>query len=707
MNDLLVYIPLSELLQQLRANNRLRMYFVLAMAGLAFWLHGFGHTLLWGLTPVIFLALSAASFDFLYRALDLERPRNRVGLVHLALTQSALDLILLTASTYFSGGALSPLPVFLVVYLSSMAGIFPPRYLIFLTALILTLELGVMSAYAQGWLTPFPLKFDFGIQPSPALIYDAAFFYLVTILANSFFASIQSRHAYRRWKRVREQELFLGQMQEITRVSLLNAESGDTYAFLATQVRAALGADCVYLTRVDEETGEVFSLAASDENHYHYLALPPNPRNENTFTASVIRLARPVIAEDALCSPYVSARVALTFPHRSIFALPLQTFPQEKFLGAMLVAFTAPRHYFGPEARERALQAADLAALLISRARLQRETQRRADLLEKFASQVSSLTSDLQQTTLLPAIVESARSLLGAQRAALHLMDSASHQMNCQYSTGLSAEYLEQMTRRFNQTAIAHALVVNGQVLIPDVRQDSRTSPIQDLIALEKFRAYGVFSLQGAGGQIGALSLYWDKPHAISAEEISVARLFAQRASSLLHHAQLYARVSEDALTDVLTGIANRRALDLRLEEECQRGERPFSLLMMDLDGFKGINDTFGHAIGDSVLQQVARLLQSSIRSSDTVFRFGGDEFSVILMETDLAQAVFVAEKLNNNLSSASLHLPNETQRFLTSCIGVASFPTEARDVKTLMEKADLRMYRAKRKGGAAIIASD
>lgn len=707
MINVFSYIPLPDLLQQLRTNNRLRGYFVLGMAGVAFWLHGLGFHLLLGLAPVVFLALDAVFFDFLYRALDLGQVRQRIGLIHLGLTQSVLDLVLLTAGTYFTGGALSPLPIFFIIYLGSMVGIFPPRYLMGLTGLILTLELGVMFAYAAGWLVPLPLIVAINIQPDASLVRNIAFFYAAAILVNSFFTSLQSRYAYQRWKHTHEQGLFLEKMQEIARVSLLNAESGDTYAFLATQVKEALGADCVYLTRVDEETGEVFSLAASGENHYRYLALPPSGRSERSFTASVIRLGRPVIAEDALCSPYVSARIAVRFPYRSTLALPLRSLPQESFLGAMLVTFTAPHHYFSPEFIERARQAADLMALLISRARFQRETQHRADLLEKFAGQVTSLTSDLQQTTLLPAIVESARSLLGAQRAALHLMDASTRQMNCQYSIGLSSEYIEKMTSRFNQTAIARALESKGQVLIPDVRQDSRTSPIQDLITLEKFRAYGVFSLQAPDGQIGALSLYWDKPHAISAEEISVARLFAQRASGLLHHAQLYARVSEDALTDVLTGLPNRRALDLRLNEECLRSDRAFSLLMMDLDGFKSVNDNFGHAIGDSVLQQVAHIFQSSIRSSDVVFRFGGDEFAVILLETDLSQALVVAEKLNNNLSSTSLHLPNETQRFLTSCIGVANFPADAREVKLLMEKADSRMYRAKRKGGAAIIFSD
>jgi len=702
------YVPVSDLWQQLNANNRLRCWLGVILAFVALKLHGFTTDLILALFPIVVLMLSAWGFEKLYRRFKPDLTHKSKGLLHAGLTQSALDLVLLTVSMHSTGGAISPVAAFFIIYMGVIATLFPPRFLSMLIGLSVILYLSAVLVYIYSWLIPSALLVNVGLQATDSARWNIALIAAAAMLVNGVFVSVQSRHAYLRWKQADSQGFFLERMQKITTIGLENTESGDMYALLANLIREALDADCIYLTRVDEESGDVFSLAASGNSHSRYLALPPNTRNETTFTASVMRLGRPVVAEDSLLSPYVSARVALNFPERSALALPLVGLPSRHFFGALLVTFSHHPHYFSPEYIERAHQVADLTALLISRLRLHNEAVRRADLLEKFAAQVTALTSNLQQTTLLPAIVESARSLLGAQRAALHLLEAETHQLTCQYSTGLSSNYLVQMTHRFNQTLLARTLETQGVVLIPDVNQDSRTGPIQDLIALEKFRAYGVFSLQGQQGQIGALSLYWDKPHAISAEEVAVARLFAQRAVGLLHHAQLYARATEASLTDSLTGLANRRDLDLRLEEECLRvGQRIFSLLMIDLDGFKAVNDNFGHAIGDSVLQQVAIALQGAIRSADSVFRYGGDEFSVILPDTDLLQAVHVAQKINVALASTGLHLPNETQRYLTSCIGVASFPADAQDPRALLEKADLRMYRAKRQGGAAIVSSD
>jgi diguanylate cyclase (GGDEF)-like protein len=334
---------------------------------------------------------------------------------------------------------------------------------------------------------------------------------------------------------------------------------------------------------------------------------------------------------------------------------------------------------------------------------------RRADLLEKMAGQITNLVSDLKHTTLLPSIVESARSLLQAQRAALHLQHE-SGEMKCEYSVGLSDHFLNQLTLRFNQLAGGKLLQNKGTLIIPDVSQDSRTSPVQDLIFGEKFRAYAVFSLNSENGQKGALSLYWDNPRVVSAEEISVGKLFAERASAILRSAHIYARATEDALTDILTELPNRRHLDQRLQDEIERASRydhNFALLMIDLDGFKGINDTFGHPIGDSVLKQVASALRRTLRASDFLARYGGDEFSIILPETGLERAMMVAEKLRLSLTSTRLHLPQETQRYLSGCVGIAVYPYDRQNAAEIMSCADQRMYRAKRSGAGSIIYQD
>jgi diguanylate cyclase (GGDEF)-like protein len=340
---------------------------------------------------------------------------------------------------------------------------------------------------------------------------------------------------------------------------------------------------------------------------------------------------------------------------------------------------------------------------------LYEETLHRADLLQQLANQVTNITSDLHQTTLLPAVVEAASSLLHAQRAALHLYNRISGEIRCEFSMGLSEEYLEHLTQRFNQIFGVQIFKDKHVVLVPDVYQDSRTSPIKDLIKHEKFRAYAVFALPSPQGSLGALSLYWDEPRVISSEEITVAELFAERAGALLHNARLYEQASEESLTDLLTGLPNRRALDQRLEDESRQADRynrHYALLMIDLDGFKKINDTYGHPIGDSVLQQVTAALHRAVRSTDFISRYGGDEFAVILPESGLEKAIFVAEKLKATLSTTRLHLPNGKEDFLSASIGIAICPIDAYEHKKLLFLADERLYLAKRTGGGAIIST-
>jgi diguanylate cyclase (GGDEF)-like protein len=382
--------------------------------------------------------------------------------------------------------------------------------------------------------------------------------------------------------------------------------------------------------------------------------------------------------------------------------------PENRFLGAFFISFSET-HCFSPKELARINQVVDVLSLLISRTMLHEEAIRRAELLEKMAGQVTNLVSDLKQTTLLPSIVESARSLLQAQRAALHLQQSDG-QMKCEYSVGLSDEYLEQLTRRFNQLAGGKILQNREYVIIPDVNQDSRTSPVRDLIYDEKFRAYAVFSLNPESEQKGALSLYWDIPYVASSEEIAVGKLFAERASAIIRSAGIYARAAQEALTDILTELPNRRHLDQRIQQEIERSSRyghKFALLMVDLDGFKGINDTFGHRIGDSVLQQVAFALRRTLRASDFLARYGGDEFSIILPETGLERAMLVAEKLRLSLTSTRLHLPQETQRYLSACVGIAIYPKDRQIAEEILICADQRMYRAKRSGSGTIIYTD
>jgi diguanylate cyclase (GGDEF)-like protein len=175
------------------------------------------------------------------------------------------------------------------------------------------------------------------------------------------------------------------------------------------------------------------------------------------------------------------------------------------------------------------------------------------------------------------------------------------------------------------------------------------------------------------------------------------------------------ARLLRSGFTDVLTGWHNRRYLLVRLNEELARARRDTShlvCLMLDVDRFKRVNDTWGHAAGDAVLQELANRIDTQVRASDVAARYGGEEFVVLMPHTDYASGVRLAERVRRAISATEYQLPNGESVAITASIGIAGVTPEpeTEDLKTvgdsLIARADVALYRAK-SGGRDQIAVD
>jgi len=176
-----------------------------------------------------------------------------------------------------------------------------------------------------------------------------------------------------------------------------------------------------------------------------------------------------------------------------------------------------------------------------------------------------------------------------------------------------------------------------------------------------------------------------------------------QRTINRLHNQA--ERLSLLANTDPLTQMANRRNLLNRLHREFDRARRyhrPLSLLYIDLDGFKGVNDQFGHLFGDEVLRGVATAMQGVLRTTDLLARIGGDEFAVLMPETSMTGAENVAEKLRRALSAFSERLGPEVPN-LTFCGGISTLHPEDESLEALLQRADEAQYLAKATGKAKV----
>jgi diguanylate cyclase (GGDEF)-like protein len=172
---------------------------------------------------------------------------------------------------------------------------------------------------------------------------------------------------------------------------------------------------------------------------------------------------------------------------------------------------------------------------------------------------------------------------------------------------------------------------------------------------------------------------------------------------------RLHDRVEQQAVTDPLTGLWNRRHLEEMLEREVLRAHRfghPISLIILDVDDFKPINDREGHMQGDIVLETVARVVEEGTRTIDVAARYGGDELAVILVETDREGALILGERLADRMRESGVLLRDGGSMGVTISLGVATIPDSAADVETLVDAADRALLRAKRAGKNQIRAA-
>ncbi len=186
-------------------------------------------------------------------------------------------------------------------------------------------------------------------------------------------------------------------------------------------------------------------------------------------------------------------------------------------------------------------------------------------------------------------------------------------------------------------------------------------------------------------------------PEAFDEESVEVAHAFAVQVAAMLHEASYRRFLETAALTDPLTGLPNRRAFDQLFSAalaQARREGRPLALVVLDLTRFKEINDRFGHQAGDRALIQVARAMESEKREGDLLFRWGGDEFALILPGADRAGARIAAERYARAIQGVCLE-----GVCLGVNMGIASYPEDAADGETLLKLADDRMYRAKATG--------
>ena len=330
---------------------------------------------------------------------------------------------------------------------------------------------------------------------------------------------------------------------------------------------------------------------------------------------------------------------------------------------------------------------------------LERELKGLKDLLNVAQVVVSSLDLD----EVLRNILHSAMIIMDTPAGSVALYDEATGKLQLHAHEGLSEAFTAHDRWTVKPGGLTDEILERGELFV--IEDTQQASFFNNPLALaEGIRSLIAVPLKMQRKIVGVLYLDDFQPRQFPREKLDLLSILGSFASMSIDNARLHLRTLELACTDGLTGLYNQRQFKKMFPEELARAARykkPLSLILFDADDFKKFNDTYGHPNGDIVLQEVANLLRELLRGSDVVFRYGGEEFVVMLPETPFEDALLVAERIR-------IFIETESPRFLdritgshgiTVSVGVASFPEDGDSVAALFKTVDDLMYEAKRKG--------
>ena len=308
-----------------------------------------------------------------------------------------------------------------------------------------------------------------------------------------------------------------------------------------------------------------------------------------------------------------------------------------------------------------------------------------AQLRAIIRTQTEIATSDLDPPTIMQLIAERAQELTGASAGLIELLED--DEMVYSVTTGEATPFLGM---RLKAAASLSGLCVSEERVLRS--DDTSDDPRVDGAACKRVSAASMICvpLTHRGETVGVLKVYAPEAHHFDDADVETLELLTELISAHLSHANLFEAESRESRRDSLTGLPNRRAFEERLPVELARAARsgPVSLCLLDLDGFKGVNDRLGHPAGDEVLRQVGRILEGS-RMADDCFRIGGDEFAILMPGTDEDEAAVAAARIADQIAAAGLGGGG-----IGASFGIGT--SIDRDGEALMARADAELLAAK-----------
>ncbi len=400
-----------------------------------------------------------------------------------------------------------------------------------------------------------------------------------------------------------------------------------------------------------------------------------------------------------------SAEAGLVGAAKPVMVVLLREVPAESgAIGAILgaVGVCDPRgvaRFSAADAdRFQALAAPCVAALTnIQQRRVLQRRVREISLLYDLSRLVQSAT-DMNQ--IYSAVVNQVQQVIPCQNCTLFLLDKTHNRLESKATRGRVVNLLDHVAFEKGHGISGWVASRGKPLIITDLTQE------QNLLNVEmippRIRSFVAMPLRVQDNIVGVLNVSHSQSNAFSQEDIQLLTILAGQAAITIERTEVFHTLETLAITDGLTQVYNHRYFQMRLEEELRRGRRysqPVSVMFVDADEFKRINDQYGHITGDEVLRELAALLRRTVRETEIVARYGGEEFALILPQTGDAQAQIAAERVRANVAGHAFMSSDGQPIRLTISIGIATSPLHAKNSAELIAQADSALYTAKQQG--------
>jgi diguanylate cyclase (GGDEF)-like protein len=321
--------------------------------------------------------------------------------------------------------------------------------------------------------------------------------------------------------------------------------------------------------------------------------------------------------------------------------------------------------------------------------------------LSLFHEVGKALFSTLDLKKILETVMEKISELLQPDSWSLLMMDEKAQELYFEIAIGQGAENLKDVRLKLGEGIAGWVAKQEEPLLVEDVRSDIRFSPRIDEFTQSNTRSVLCVPIKGREKVLGVIELTNRLgKQSFSQDHIPTLKSLADYAAIALENARYVQRMHALTIMDDCTALYNARHLNFVLDAEIYRSTRygyEFSLIFFDLDHFKQVNDVHGHLVGSKLLWMIGDLIKSNLRLIDYAFRYGGDEFVVILPQTSKENALIVLRRLKELLNSKVFFQEENLNIKVTASFGIAAFPTDGRTHRDILRMADEAMYLVKK----------